>query len=249
MELKIEKSVTVLTPTTGNDKLLKCIQSVHNQTYKNIHHLLVIDGPHHYQKTIDIFEQSRNLNQDEYVRFATLPENTGSNGFYGHRIYAAFPHLINTDYIAFLDEDNWFDENHIESLVNTIEEKQLDFAYSLRKVYVGDEYLADDCCEAIGRWPIAWSDGTQHLVDTSSYCFKREWFINVCQIWHYGWGGDRRFFTFVKHQSNYDTTGLHTLNYNLPDMNKAYGGDIDIFSKYNEIMKQKHNGEYPWKKT
>jgi hypothetical protein len=106
-----------------------------------------------------------------------------------------------------------------------VRKKNLDFAHSLRKVYINNEYLADDCCEAIGRWPIAWSQNTQYLVDTSSYCFKREWLIHVSQLWHWGWGGDRRFFMIVKDQSNYDTTGLHTLNYSLPDMNTAYGGD------------------------
>lgn len=246
MKLRIEKPVCVITPTIGKDGLTKACESVLGQTYKNITHLVVIDGNDYFGKTIPKLSLSKNRSN---LITAITPFNTGGNGFYGHRILASYPHLVNHDYILFLDDDNWWDENHVQSLVDLCEEKNLDFAHSLRKVYVDNNYLADDCCEAIGRWPIAWSDGTQHLVDTSSYCFKREWLINVCQIWHYGWGGDRRFFTFVRHQSKYDTTGLHTLNYNLPDMNKAYGGDIDIFSKYNEIMKQKHNGEYPWKKN
>jgi glycosyltransferase involved in cell wall biosynthesis len=245
MKLRIEKSVCVITPSVGKDGLTKAIDSVSNQTYKNIKHLVVADGNEYLQSVL--------LNMpakfsERNISLTVAPQNTGAGGMYGHRIYAAYPHLVDADYILFLDDDNWWDENHVQSLVDLCEEKNLDFAYSLRKVYVGDKYLADDCCEAIGRWPIAWSDGTQHLVDTSSYCFKREWLINVCQIWHYGWGGDRRFFMFVRHQSNYDTTGLHTLNYILPDMDKAYGGDYDIFKKGNELMKQKHNGVFPWQK-
>lgn len=241
MKIRIEKPVCVITPTIGKDGLVKAMRSVNQQTYKNITHLVVADGKEYLDRIV-------NLDYDNLV-ITSVPFNTGGNGFYGHRILASYPHLVNHDYILFLDDDNWWDENHVVSLVDLCEEKNLDFAHSLRKVYIDNEYLADDCCEAIGRWPITWSDGTQHLVDTSSYCFKREWLIHVSQLWHWGWGGDRRFFMIVKDQSNYDTTGLHTLNYNLPDMNKAYGGDIDIFSKYNEIMKQKHNGEYPWKKT
>lgn len=42
--------------------------------------------------------------------------------------------------------------------------------------------------------------------------------------------------------------GLHTLNYELPDMNKAYGGDIDFFNRGNIEVKKHYGGEYPWKK-
>lgn len=47
---------------------------------------------------------------------------------------------------------------------------------------------------------------------------------------------------------NYGTTGLHTLNYKLPNMEKAYGGDYEFFKKGNEAIKQKY-GSYPWLKT
>lgn len=250
MKLKIEKPVTIITPTIGNAKLEQCIRSVNQQSYKNIRHLLVIDGPQHYRKVMDIFDKLNETGETSYIQFSTLAENVGEGGYYGHRIYAAFPHLVNTDYVAFLDEDNWIDENHIESLINTIEEKDLSWAHSLRKVYIEDEYLADDCCEAIGRWPVAWSDGSLHLVDTSTYCFKRDLLINISYIWHHGWGGDRRFFMAIKDHPEipYDTTGLHTLNYRLPDIDKAYDGDREIFKRYNEIMKQQHNGAYPWQK-
>jgi hypothetical protein len=115
------------------------------------------------------------------------------------------------------------------------------------------KYLDDDCCESIGRWPIWFSpeDNSQHLVDTSSYLFKTDFLIKVCNHWHSGWGGDRRFFhiiTKVMGHDNYGTTGLHTLNYKLPNMEKAYGGDYEFFKKGNEAIKQKY-GSYPWLKT
>jgi len=242
MKLRIEKSAVVITPSIAKPTLVKAVESVENQTYSNLTHLVVVDGPQ-YMNYVGILP----IQVHDRLFVTTTPYNTGANGFYGHRILAAYPHLVNHDYILFLDDDNWFDENHVQSLIDLCEEKNLDFAHSLRKVYVDNQYLADDCCESIGRWPVVWSP-TQHLVDTSSYCFRREWLINYCQIWHSGWGGDRRFFMSVKDFAKYDTTGLHTLNYNLPDMNSAYGGQTDIFEKHNEIMKQKHNGDYPWKK-
>jgi len=66
-------------------------------------------------------------------------------------------------------------------------------------------------------------------------------------LWNWGWGGDRRFYTIIKEQpAPYDTTGIHTLNYNLPDMQKAYGGDMEFFKKGNEMIKNIHGGKYPW---
>lgn len=244
MELKIEKSVMVLTPTIGQRSLAKCMESVQKQTYQNLTHLLVIDGNDYWREAHGNMSIHQNVSN---VVVTTIPFNTGGNGMYGHRIYAAFPHLINSDYIAFLDEDNWWDNDHIETLVETLEKDKLEFAHSLRKVYIGDELLAEDNCEAIGRWPVVW--GEDHLVDTSTYLFRTDWLKNVCQLWHSGWGGDRRFFMAVKNHATYGTSGLHTLNYRLPDMNQFYGGQLDIFEKGNEKMKQMYGGKYPWQMT
>jgi GT2 family glycosyltransferase len=248
MKLIIEKSVVVITPTVGNPSLLKAVNSVRNQTYKNIKHLIVSDGPDFFDKVHSLLSD---IPQDK-ITITTAPINTGANGMYGHRIYASYPHLVNEEYVLFLDEDNWWDENHVQSLVSLIEENHLDWAHSLRKVYVADQYLDDDCCECIGRYPIWFStpETKQFLVDTSSYCFKRTSLINICQLWHWGWGGDRRFFMIIKDNPAlpYNTTGLHTLNYNLPDMNKAYGGDMEFFKKGNEVIKKLYGGKYPWQK-
>ena len=245
MRLVIEPSVCVITPTIGKKELIRAMESVAKQTYSNLTHLIVIDGNKFWkdtQKVLDINHDRSN------VLVTTSPYNTGANHMYGHRIYAGYPHLVDMDYIFFLDEDNWWDSDHISSLIQLIELEGLDFAHSLRTVYNKGEFLADDCCEAIGRWPIGWQPD-QHLVDTSSFAFRRTFLIQVCQLWHSGWGGDRRFFMSVKDRAKYNTTGLHTLNYELPDMDKAYGGQVEIFEKYNDLVKQQYGGKYPWEKT
>ena len=129
MKLVIEKPVTVITPTIGSPKLKDAMQSVRNQTYK-CNHLVVIDGPEYFDNVM------KNAIEGN-VQFTSAPENTGKTGgnFYGHRIYAAYPHLLNSEYILFLDEDNWYEPNHVQSLIETIESKNLDFSYSLRKIF------------------------------------------------------------------------------------------------------------------
>jgi hypothetical protein len=238
-----DPSVVVITPTVGKDSLNLAHKSVLEQTYKgDLTHLVVVDGS-------EFLPQATNqLSLDSRTWITSTPMNVGANGMYGHRIFASYPHLVDHDYILFLDDDNWYGATHIESLIDTIRSKQLDWAYSLRCVYDNGKFLAEDKCESIGKWPIWFTQDTPtpgHLVDTSSFCFKREFLIQCCHLWHYGWGGDRRFYGLIKDQSKHDTTGLHTLHYNLPDMDRAYGGDRQFFAKGNEAIKKKYGG-YPW---
>ena len=247
------KTVTVITPTIGQEYLLKAIDSVNKQTYAYTKHLVVIDGPQFVDKV-------NLLNISEYyinLQTTVSPENTGKTGgdFYGHRVYAGYPHLINSDYVAFLDEDNWYEPNHIESLVKTLESKNYDWIYSLRNIHQKTgEFIEKDCCESLGRWPIFWSldkEQKEYLVDTSSYLFKREFLIQVCQHWHSGWGGDRRFYHIIsklmKHD-NYGTSGQHTMCYRLDDNIEKKYGNINFFKDGNATV-LKHYGEYPWQKT
>jgi glycosyltransferase involved in cell wall biosynthesis len=244
MKLVIEKPVTVITPTIGSPKLKDAIESVANQTYK-CKHLVVVDG-------LDYLQQATTY-IDEGVHFVVTPENTGKTGgnFYGHRIYAAYPHLINSDYILFLDEDNWYEKDHVETLVKTIEEKDLDFAYSLRQIYSPDRrFRCNDNCESLGKWPIFMSrsspHGPQFLIDTSSFCFKREFIQKTCHFWHTGWGGDRHFLYAVKDHAKYDTNGMHSLCYRLDGNPNSV--TEQFFIEGNKTQEAYYGGRYPWRK-
>jgi len=247
MKLVIEKPVTVITPTIGSPKLLDAIESVKNQTYK-CKHLIVADGHDAYFNFMKLFPEPPELD------ITVTPENTGKTGgnFYGHRIYAAYPHLINSDYILFLDEDNWYEPDHIASLIEIIEKKNLDFSYSLRKIFSPDKkYLCDDNCESLGKWPISFSrkspHGNQYLIDTSSFCFKREFIQRTCHFWHAGWGGDRHFLYAVKEHANYDTNGKHSLCYRLDGNPNSV--TKEFFIEGNETQEAYYGGaRYPWVK-
>lgn len=245
MKLRIEKSVTVITPTIGSSKLNDAVKSVREQTYKNIKHLIVSDGPEHMD-TLAFDMKERNDN----ALFVSTPENTGKNGFYGHRIYAAYPHLINSDYIFFLDEDNWYEPDHVSSLVDVLEDQKRDnrFAFSLRKIYdVNKKYITDDNCEALGMWPIYFShEDHQYLIDTSAFAFKREFIQQTCHHWHSGWGGDRKFFYKVM-GTTFATNHKHTLCYRL-DGNPG-SVNADFFIKGNEAQKQYYKDGFPWLKA
>ena len=245
MKLIIEKSVVVITPTIGSKKLQDAALSVQNQTYSNLKHLIVVDGTEYFNNAVENIP----FGKDSNIQILPLPYNTGANGFYGHRIYSGIPHLLNADYIFFLDEDNWYEPDHVSSLVEVLDRGN-DFAYSLRKIFNPDKsYVADDNCEALGKWPIYFThNDPQYLVDTSSFAFKREFLEKTCHLWHSGWGGDRRYFYSVLPMNpKWDTNYKHTLCYRL-DGNPG-SVDADFFIKGNAEQLKHYNGELPWLKT
>lgn len=247
MKLIIEKSVVVITPTIGSPKLADAAESVQKQTYKNINHLIVIDGIDYFNTVVNHIPFGLESN----IQLLPLPYNTGKAGgdFYGHRIYAGVPHLLNADYIFFLDEDNWYEPDHVASLVEVLDRGN-DFAYSFRKIFNPDKsYVCDDNCEALGKWPIYFShNDPQYLVDTSSFAFNRKFLEKTCHLWHSGWGGDRRYLYSVLAQNpKWDTNRKHTLCYRL-DGNPG-SVNADFFIKGNAEQLNHYNGELPWQKT
>jgi glycosyltransferase involved in cell wall biosynthesis len=257
MKLVIEespKTVTVITPTIGSEKLLDAITSVATQTY-NCKHLIVIDGSDFVAEVLKIIDITKIMDPQPNIQVIVSPENTGKFGdqsFYGHRIYAAYPHLINSDYMLFLDEDNWYEQDHVATLIETIEKKNLDFSYSLRKIFSPEKkYLCDDNCESLGKWPIFMSrrspHGEQFLIDTSSFCFKREFIQKTCHFWHHGWGGDRHFLYAVKNHAKYETNGKHTLCYRLDGNPNSV--TKEFFDVGNKTQDQYYGGKFPWLKT
>jgi GT2 family glycosyltransferase len=232
-------SVVIITPTTGDTKLLDAVYSVRDQTYPNIKHLIVVDGKE-FKNNIFLDIQFINPN----VEIVYLQTNVGKNGFYGHRIYAAFAHLVNETYISFLDQDNWIEKNHISTLVDTIENKKVAWAYSLRNIYdKNDKFLCEDNCESLGKWSV-WTDNNSYHLDTSSYLFKKDFLTQVASLWHFGYGGDRRFFNIIKDLAPYATSGKYTLNYRL-DGNPT-SASPNFFTYGNEIMSKKYNNNFPW---
>lgn len=242
IQVKIEYSAVVITPTTGSNKIKQCIDSVFEQTHKNIQHLLVADGSESFYKLADNVPELNNK-----MVLTSTPFVTGANGFNGQRIYAAYPHLVNADFVFFCDEDNWFKPNHVESLIDCINSNGLDFAYSLREIYRPDGSFVDvDNCESLGQWPIWFThDNPQYLVDTSSFAFKKDFIQKTCHLWHTGpWGEDRRYLYAVANQAKWATSGLHTLCYRLGGNPNSVSEDF--FHQGNEEQHKRYEGKFPW---
>ena len=236
-------SATVIIPTTGSPELKLAVESVLMQNTSNVTCYVVVDGSQNYEKTYDVLEPYLDLDR---LKISQLPINVGANGFYGHRVYAAFTHLVNSKYVLYLDQDNWFDHDHVRTCIKTIEQQNLDWCYSLRSIYDKDgNFLVNDNCESLGKWPVF--SGDYSHIDTNCYCLKTEVAVKLCQVWHGGWGQDRVWYNVLsQHVPRYDTTGKFTVNYRVG----GNEGSVkkEFFEYGNKIMNDKYNGAFPWKK-
>ena len=229
--------VAVVTPTIASDLLEQCVSSVDNQTYKDLTHYIFIDGCQYEPKAREILVGSSK------TRMIELEENVGK-GWYGHRVYAACSFLVNADIICYLDEDNWYEPNHVEELVKAIQ-TGAQWAYSLRKIYdKHGNYICDDNCESLGKWPIYFNNDAYHI-DTSSFAVRRDVAVNIGHAWYGQWGADRQFFSNLKKFfPNFECTGEHSLCYRLDG--NANSVTKDFFEDGNKYTEEKYQGNYPW---
>ena len=236
-------SATVIIPTTGSPLVKDAIESVLNQSY-HTQLYLVVDGNEHANKIRDILDV--NKLSDHSINICVLPENVGAKGFYGHRVYAAFTHLINTEHVLYLDQDCFLDNDHVETIIHTIETNDLDWCYSLRKIVDRNgNYMCNDDCESLGKWnPVM----KYHHVDTNCYCIKTSVATKISQVWHGGWGQDRVFYSVIsEHFKNFDCSGKYTLNYRL-DGNEG-SVKVNFFKEWNKIAEKQYHKNFPWRKT
>ena len=236
--------VMVITPTTGKDTVMKAIESVAQQTVPT-EHLIVEDGKDAikeglWRTGLVLGSAWLGFSRPEII---TLPENVGGDGWYGHRVYAAMPLMVNADYILFLDEDNWFEPNHVETMINKIKSKDLMWSYSLRRIC--DEraqYVCDDDCESLGRFPTFY-DHLLNFVDTNCYCFRREYLVSVAHHFYGQWGADRPFYKAAStNLPSFGCTGEATVNYRAPERL------LGMFREGNEVMKKAYGEDLPWRK-
>jgi hypothetical protein len=237
-----DKSALVVIPTTGSVSLKRAIDGVVSQTHHNTTCLVIIDGPQFEDHSLEIIAAYPQVR----VKHMVLPWNIGSNGWYGHRAYYLSAPLMEQDYWFALDQDNWFERDHVSSMISACETHGWQWAHSLRKIFSSHgTYVCDDDCESLGRYPVYLSD-QHHLVDTSTYCIRREVMVQVAPAWYSGWGGDRRFYAAISQNfPKFGCTGKSTVCYGL-DGNPG-SVNADFFLQGNTIMRQRYPGGFPWR--
>lgn len=243
----MKEIVTIVTPTTGTKYLKQNIESVQKQSYDHIQHLIFIDGKEHLNKVADII---KSIDVKNNVDIIPLPYSVGKDRFNGHRMYGASPYFAKGEFICYLDEDNWIDETHVDSLMQTVEGKS--WAFSMRKIVDSDgNFVCNDDCESLGKYPSVLNE-EDYFVDVNCFFLSRNIALQTSNIWYRkarepGVPEVDRFLTAVLRNNNltYESSGRYTVNY------RAGNTDLSVkkefFTQGNEIMMKKYEGNLPWR--
>jgi len=237
----------VITPTTGMPELEQAIKSVASQG-DNVQHWVVVDGIQHAEKAIKIVQD----NSHPQLKIIILPENTGmpqnhfwklKHGFYGHRIYASIAGLINAECVLFLDEDNWYEDNHVKTMLDGIKNYNFSWIYSLRNVVdAGGQFICHDDSDSLGVFA---NQSNINFVDMNCYCFKTEFLLKVQHVF-YGdtYHCDREVFKHalaLSQPTDFGGTGMYTVNYRCTKR-----GQVEWFLSGNRKMHEMYR-TFPWR--
>ncbi len=111
------EKVSIIIPAYNASKTIeKCLQSVINQTYKNIEIIIVNDGSN--DDTEEIVHKKCE-NDTRIVLINQVNQGVSSARNNGIKVSRGA-------YLMFVDCDDWLEENMVEVMVNTLEEKKVD---------------------------------------------------------------------------------------------------------------------------
>lgn len=222
-------SIAVVTATTGRDTLKQTVKSVREQTVPCTHYVFWDGVPVPFD--IDYGWQIDSI---------ALPYKTGGNGMMNGGIVAASAYLVQEDLICWLDDDNWIEPNHIETLLAAKEDKP--YAHSLRKLVEPDGTFFDfDDFESLGIH--------SGFIDLNCYLMDRQLAVQLAPLWYKTTGdlmvGDRYVYECLRGNSlPYGETGKYTVNYRLNPKRDLrpwfFDGNIKNRAKY--------SGSLPWRK-
>jgi glycosyltransferase involved in cell wall biosynthesis len=112
--------VSVIVPTYNRpDMLIETLKSILNQTYHDFEVIVVNDAG------IDVESKIKLLNKNHNIKYLTHTENRGLAAARNTGIKAA-----RGKYIAYLDDDDIFYADHLETLVNFLENSKYKVAYT-----------------------------------------------------------------------------------------------------------------------
>jgi GT2 family glycosyltransferase len=144
------KLVSVITGTwQRHDELMAAIENVRAQTYRPLEHVIVSDGRD--QGLANLIASQREdrescshevlpFGSDVPIRFVELGRNwsTYLTGSYSCIPFMVANYLAAGEYQCWMSDDERMAPDHIESLVDLLEEKDVDFVYSLTDCYHAD---------------------------------------------------------------------------------------------------------------
>lgn len=240
-------TATVITSTIGRPELRQTIESVRAQTWPSVRHHVYVNGPKYHESARAI------LADYPGVTAFYMPEETGDYGTGGSMadVFAAGAFLTRSDWIFYLDDDNFYEPDHIESVLSFAEREQLEWAYTLRKlVDKSGAYICDDDWVSLGRYkPRNGSEDGTRIIDNSCFAVTRK----LAQRYALAWTAlpivaDRCFqMALTENGHRHGCTGRSTVNYRL-GTGTANATTEQVLATRALVDAERPAGGFPWRK-
>lgn len=178
--------VAIITPyfKESDSTLERCHASVLNQTYPNIHHIMIADG--HPSAWCE--ERSGSYLSKMKLEHITFPKSHNDAGATPRALGALSAFSRGFDAVAFLDADNWYEPDHIEIMVDKMKTENLGAVVATRTIYSTEckfmyvdlieskiENTVDTNCwllnKSLYKFMPAWiTDKPNHLISDMIFC-------------------------------------------------------------------------------
>lgn len=216
--------ITVITPTTGKDSLFELKKSIAAQTLgkDKIRHILLWDNKREegflYPDPESLTVKNPSDVEDDITNCIVIKDSVVKGKAYGSALRAIGLMIANTKYVTFADDDVWYDDNHLQSLVGAISSGH-EWGYCGRKIWTsGEEYLGKDVFESVGDSPNR--RVPYEMVDNSSMVFTRRFGSSAAVLYRETtqYNDDRLMYEFLKnHGGDPARTNQHTVNQVCPE--------------------------------
>jgi len=250
--------------TTYNRKvhLKRSIKSVLNQKYPNIELIVINDGGNCVKNIIN------DLGVECRINYLSLGLN---HGLAGARNFGL--RLAQGDYICFLDDDDYFETDHIYSLFNEIKEKNVNVVYSNSKrifeKYDGSKFIIqkiedpDPACAQFHVDKIL----IYNLMPVNTVMFSRKSFedtgyfdetLTVHEDWDYWIRLSRKYYfhhlaktTCAVTVSSNNMTSIQSRDfyYTMKRIHSKYSGNLVLARAQNQMLQSLYHHNNPIKNT
>ena len=219
----------VVIPTTLRDTLTRAVESIFNQDLDGrVQVMIGVDKALGDKKILDHLRKKCPDNMAITVIDPGYSTSVRHGGIYNNQFGGALRTILtyaaNSRYIAYLDDDNWYEPYHLSDMLKVI--KGHACAYSLR--WLVNEETLEPICEddfvSVGPGKGIFAEKFGGFVDTNCLMLdkmKCHMFIPLWCIALFpdGSGEDRRFFKVLNKNFTFQSTGRPSVHY-LLDVNR-----------------------------
>ena len=246
---------TVLRPT-----LLRSIKSIIDQDFDGIIDIQIgidIDGFGMADFILDEIKSMENRKRRIFILnpgYSTASRREGvSTNQYGGNLRSILTFLSLSRYVAYLDDDDWFEPNHISSLMKAIQNKY--WAFSLCNYSVSnDSHKIDiDLLESVGPGKGIYKEKFGGFVRPSALILDQLALASLIFLWNHspfenGAGQDRNIFNALKVIIEFGETNIASVNYSLDPKDSMHEQRINYLSSkgHNLIVPQNQYTMRDW---